>query len=282
MNSSHAKNISIIVLVIAIIILVPVIYGAIRALPAQPSSQTAATSTMATSSTPTSTQPTTGGGTTVRPVSSVPYIQYVSPTSGQIGSVVTLLGSNFSLQNNTILFGDVEIPNVTSSQNGTLISFAVPSVAAPNCQPGMMCAQSMRAVSPGTYDISVQTAYGTSNIFAFSVTPAPASQPTISSLSPASGAVGSPVTIYGTGFLPTNTVLFDGGPVGESTVARNGTAITFTVPNSVGADCQPGQACPMYARLITNGPNTVSVRNTNGTSNSVNFNVTGGTTVVPN
>ena len=283
MNSTNAKDLSIVALIIAVLILIPVIYGAVKALPSQPVVETA-TSTVATTTTSTSSQPVvTGGGTSVSPVSKVPYIQYISPTSGQVGTNVTLLGSGFLPQGNTVIFGgDGSISNVTASQNGTVLTFEVPSQVAPHCDPGMMCAQYMRAITPGTYSVSLENANGTSNTFSFTVLPAPASEPSISSLSPSSGQVGMPVTIYGTGFLTTNTVLFDGGPVNASTMAKNGTALTFTVPNSVGADCQPGQACPMYARLVTNGVNTVSVRNVNGTSNVVNFTVTGGTTVVPN
>jgi len=113
------------------------------------------------------------------------------------------------------------------------------------------------------------------------VGPAPVSSPSISYIAPISGKVGSTVSVYGSGFLPTNTVLFDGGPVND-VAAESSSVLTFTVPSSVGADCKPDQACPMYERLISNGTNTISVRNANGTSNSVNFTVTGGTMVIPN
>lgn len=105
------------------------------------------------------------------------------------------------------------------------------------------------------------------------VTPTPPNTlvPAIKSISPASGPTGINATLVGTGFLSTNTVLFGGGPVNNASMTNNGTALTFTVPNSVGADCKPNEACPMYARLITPGTYTVSVRNVNGTSNSVTF-----------
>ena len=97
--------------------------------------------------------------------------------------------------------------------------------------------------------------------------------PTITSLQPTESQVGSIVTVNGTGFLSTNTVLFGGGPINNISSADSGTSLTFTVPNSVGADCQQGKACPMYERLITAGIYAITVRNTNGTSNSISFTV---------
>lgn len=111
--------------------------------------------------------------------------------------------------------------------------------------------------------------------------PSQPTNPSISYITPTSGQVGSTVTVYGSGFLSTNTVLFDGGPVNDVMEMSAG-VLMFNVPSSVGADCKPDQACPMYERLISNGTNTISVRNVNGTSNVVNFTVTGGTVVFPN
>ena len=99
--------------------------------------------------------------------------------------------------------------------------------------------------------------------------------PTLNSLTPTSGKIGDSVIIHGSGFLSTNTILFGGGPVQKSTVNAAANTISFTVPSSVGADCKPNMACPMYERLITPGVYSVSVRNTNGTSSSLPFLVTG-------
>ncbi len=107
--------------------------------------------------------------------------------------------------------------------------------------------------------------------------------PTISYLSPNSGAVGTSVTIYGTGFnsscniysvCPTkpassaNTINF-GNAVIPFVYANNGTSITFTVPSS--NTCGLGQMCTQ----VIPGTYQVSVNNSNGVSNSVNFTVTG-------
>ena len=103
----------------------------------------------------------------------------------------------------------------------------------------------------------------------------------ISSVTPSSGLVGSTVTVYGSGFLSTNTVLFGGGPIQNISSTNGGTKLTFVVPSAVGVDCREGTACPMLARLITAGPYLITVRNTKGTSNAVSYTVTGGGTPIP-
>ena len=115
-------------------------------------------------------------------------------------------------------------------------------------------------------------------------TPVPQSGPVIlNSLSPAIGSVGTAVTIYGSGFIASNKVLLDGN-VGAADVHlglfTNGhQSITFTVPSSIGPNCKPDQACPMYMRLVTNGTYQVAVENDNGTSNALSLAITGGTSV---
>ena len=115
-------------------------------------------------------------------------------------------------------------------------------------------------------------------------TPVPQSGPVIlNSLSPATGSVGTTVTIYGSGFIASNKVLLDGN-VGAADVHlgsfTNGhQSITFTIPSAIGPNCKPDQACPMYMRLVTNGTYQVTVENDNGTSNAVPLTITGGTNV---
>jgi len=104
------------------------------------------------------------------------------------------------------------------------------------------------------------------------------SAPTVSNLSPTSGVVGTQVTITGSGFNSDSYVLFGGGTSGGSVSSYDGTHITFDVPSSVGAPCNlfsTGSLCPQYARLITPGTYPVSIETANGTSNSMQFTVTG-------
>ena len=77
----------------------------------------------------------------------------------------------------------------------------------------------------------------------------------LTSLSANTGAIGSSVTIYGTGFDPANnTVFFGAQPLGG--IPSNGTSITFTVP-----------------AFTTGGVVDIKVVNTRGTSNALSFTV---------
>jgi hypothetical protein len=100
----------------------------------------------------------------------------------------------------------------------------------------------------------------------------------LDSVSPSSGPVGSTVTLAGSGFLPDNKVLFDGSVAASDAKpasSANGTeTLVITVPSSMGADCKAGQACPMYAILVTPKTYSVTVENENGDSNAVEFAVT--------
>lgn len=96
--------------------------------------------------------------------------------------------------------------------------------------------------------------------------------PTISSLSPASGMVGTSVTITGRGFTSTNnSVKFGGGYING--LNSNGTKIIFTIPEGM-SPCPPGaEVCIMSYMQVTPGSYPVSVINSNGTSNNLNFEV---------
>jgi hypothetical protein len=116
--------------------------------------------------------------------------------------------------------------------------------------------------------------------------PVASSTPTITALSPASGAIGSEVTIMGTGFVPGSIVRFGPGTVNAVAVSSDGTSLTFTVPISVGPHCASHMMCPMYVALIVEpGVYSVSVENPAGTegdvqaSNALSFSVTGPSTI---
>lgn len=201
----------------------------------------------------------------------LPFISSLSPASGPIGAVVTIMGSGFASGSNTVNFGSAAIKNI-SSPDGKKIVFNVPfgygceGVTAPYaCDPVLF--------RPGTYTVSVTNANGTSNQASFTVT-APGIL-SISSLSPSSGPVGTKVTITGPGFTPTgNDIHFAEGGI-RNVSSSNGTTLIFTVPDSIsGCDFwTSGFACTQPVRLVTPGDYVVFVRNANGQSNSVNFTV---------
>jgi len=125
--------------------------------------------------------------------------------------------------------------------------------------------------------------------------PPPVSSVSILSINPSTAAVGTQISILGTGFSATdNTVYIGGGAMqhlpattiynlsaGSGSIVCNGypnctapeQTITFTLPDAVGTYCAPGMMCAMIARLITPGTYPISVMNANGTSNTVNLTV---------
>ena len=128
-------------------------------------------------------------------------------------------------------------------------------------------------------------------------TPTPTGTVSIQTLYPTSGQVGNQVTIVGHGFTNSNTVLFGGGAITNlpitstraimctndpSCVGGIQQTITFTIPSTLSPNCAPNMMCAMYMRLVTPGTYTVAVQNSNGTSNSVNFEVTSGSSTSGN
>src|SRR5207245_888495 len=133
-----------------------------------------------------------------------PTITSFSPTSGPVGTSVTITGANFT--------------GVTSvSINGTAASFTVNS------------STSITATLPGgatTGPISVTTSGGTATSASnFTVIP----PPTITSFSPTSGPVGTSVTITGTNFTGVTSVTING--VAASFTVNSSTSIATTLPN---------------------------------------------------
>ncbi len=101
------------------------------------------------------------------------------------------------------------------------------------------------------------------------------SNPVISQLSPASGTVGTIITIKGSGFTSTgNTIKFGiGSFIGQA--SADGQTLQFTVPSTLAPYCAPNMACPQFVMQVTPANYNVSVTNNNGTSNTEVFTVTG-------
>jgi hypothetical protein len=101
------------------------------------------------------------------PAASAPTIVSLAPTSGPMGTQITLQGRNFAAENDVRLSrGDQTfgIDSPVKSENGTQLQLRVhtcPSYA-PMC-PAVF-------IPPGDYDLSVTNARGTSNRVKFTVT----------------------------------------------------------------------------------------------------------------
>ena len=143
-----------------------------------------------------------------------PSILDFSPTSGVVGTVVTLHGCGFSATASAdrVLFNGIEA--AISSASTSQLTVTVPAGA-----------------TTGKLQVLVagRTANSTKD---FTVTTASADGPTITGFTPASGPVGTQVTISGTRFASTtggNTVELSG--LAAVVSAASATALTATVPS---------------------------------------------------
>lgn len=198
---------------------------------------------------------------------SAPSLTSLSPTSAVPGASITLYGTSFDPNSNTVYVGGQTLWNVPSTNNGTSLTFTLPST-----------------VNFGnTVSVSVGNSHGTSNTLTLNVNGGgypypcgsgynycpPSGALSIAYLSPQSGAVGTSVTVFGSGFSSTgNSVHFGNGVIGNLS-SNDGYSVSFVVPSSLtGYGYQP----------VGLGTYQVSVTNASGaTSNAVPFTITAGT-----
>jgi len=137
-----------------------------------------------------------------------PTITTFSPTSGPVGTTVTIAGTGFTGATSVRFAGTAA---AFTAGSDTSLSATVPSGAANG-------------------PITVTTPAGTAtSATGFTVTTVKVA-PTISSFSPTSGPVGTVVTINGTGFTGTTSVTFGGASATFSVVSD--TVLKATVPTS--------------------------------------------------
>jgi hypothetical protein len=193
-----------------------------------------------------------------------PAIAGFTPTSGAVGTTVTISGTSFT--------GATSV-----AFNGTSASFTVTSATA-------IQATVPAAATTGPLSVTTPTGTATSST-AFTVVPPPA----ITSFAPTSGPVGTSVTISGTSFTGATSVAFN-GTTASFTVASD-TAIQTAVP--AGATTGPlsvttpgGTATSSGAFTVVPAPTIASFAPTSGpvgtsvTISGTNF--TGATSVAFN
>jgi YD repeat-containing protein len=194
-----------------------------------------------------------------------PAVSNISPDATRVGSSVTVAGTNFGTVAGRISFNGV---NATpSSWNNTQIVVPVPSGA--------------------TTGPVIVTQGAASNSTSFTVVP----PPSISSISPASGAVNTQITVSGSGF---------GIPQGSGSATFNGTAATpfswsdgsIVVPVPAGATTGPlvvqagGINSNSFTFTVTPGPSITSISPSTGAAGAAvtisgqNFGASQGTTGV--
>lgn len=153
---------------------------------------------------------TPGGTATLGGFSSLPTVDGFSPTEGTQGTIITILGSSFTGANG-VSIGGVPALSFTVNNAGTIT--AVVGTGA-------------------TGNVTVTKPAGSSSSLGSFTWYAP---PSISAFAPASGPVGTTVTITGTDFdaVAANNLVFFGG-VRATITGGSATSLTVTVP--VGAN----------------------------------------------
>src|SRR6266403_1879908 len=181
---------------------------------------------------------------------SSPSITSLHPASGVVGTSVTISGANFGTTPGTSTVKFNGVTATPASWGATTIVAPVPAGATPG-------------------NVVVTVGGVASNGMNFVVTPPP---PSITSLNPTSGAVGTPVTIAGGNFGTTqgaSTVTFN-GTVGTPT-SWSATSIVVPVP----AGATPGNVVVTVGGVASNGMNFVvtppppSITSLNPTSGAV-------------
>lgn len=107
----------------------------------------------------------------------------------------------------------------------------------------------------------------------------PSSSPSLATLAPASGPVGTTVAVTGGGFTRSaNSVKFGRGYI-NGLESSDGLTLRFTVPEGLNL-CPPAMnqtapaPCPGAYPRVTPGPYAISIMNLNGTSTTLAFVVT--------
>jgi len=93
----------------------------------------------------------------------------LDPSSGPVGTKVTIVGSGFSSEGNVIHFASGGNPSV-SSIDGTHLTFQVPRTAGPCDFRGNLCMAADQLIKPGSYSVYVSNSNGRSNALVFKVT----------------------------------------------------------------------------------------------------------------
>jgi len=167
-----------------------------------------------------------------------------------------------------------------------------------NCPPGAACLVAtdyltavVTGVSAGSATITATYIDSSGNVLTATSLITVTNSPTIFSLSPTSGVVGSQMTIYGNNFTSSSNRIKFGDTNSENDPSYNLNSseicpssygasapctkiITFTIPSTYYVACHYSRpACEVMTRMVQPGVYPVSVINANGTSNAVNFTV---------
>lgn len=200
-----------------------------------------------------------------------PSITSLSPSSGPVGTVVTVYGSRLLSPGTVINFDNSPISVYPISDS--YLTFTVPSnitCSGPYYATGTMPCYNF-PVTAGTHNVSITNTYGTSNTVVFTVTSSQTSAPTITSINPSYARVGDLVTIYGTN-IDIYSEIYMGG-YRQQSIAGGTNQVSFYVNDGLNAYCPSGQYCTLQYIRTSPGAYNVYVKKNGLTSNTVNLSV---------
>lgn len=209
----------------------------------------------------------------------------------------TIPGFNTVVSGGTVIVTKTPAYEIPAGQSKT---FSVYATVTGTAQSGITPYVTSRFASPATFQwidiIGGNAAQTGERIYSFptnsyttkrdgGTTP---SAPAITGMTPSFGAAGTVFTVFGSGFTPAgNEIYLDYTPTGSSwytlstSANSNGASIAAGVPQMYPCPTyrNGGVGCPAPS-AITPGTHTLTIKNTNGISNSISFTITG-TTVAP-
>ncbi len=170
-------------------------------------------------------------------------ITSITPTQGQVGTVVTITGRGFSTSTNSINFDTGSTQGIIPQTGGsaTMIKFAIPQYLFPRCAIQFpSCPVNTYKPSTGAYSISVAPDFNFSQIsnalpFTLNSGSVTSPAPVITSITPNAGTIGTQVTVKGINFSPNLNVIDFGNGLVLPTLSGND--LVFTIPQSLVSRC---------------------------------------------
>lgn len=98
-----------------------------------------------------------------------PTITQVQPASAAVGATVTIVGTGFTEDSNTVELGNGYIAKL-STDDPTTLRFTVPEWLNPCPPTGQACIAVIFPLQPGSYSVVVTNAHGRSNMATVQVT----------------------------------------------------------------------------------------------------------------
>lgn len=193
-----------------------------------------------------------GGGHTAKAVFQVVANLTVTPTSGQVGSIVVVTGFGFAASNGTVNNSTQEVGVSVTWLGQTVCSAATTGTTSLG---GFTCGFSLPPSPSGTHVVVATDALGNTSSAPFLVLPRLTVNPSYSPSGPGYGPKGATVSFVGSGFSPTAGATLTwliGTACATTTSAKGSFYCNYTIPSNV----RGGN----YTFSATDGAHSASVR----------------------